>query len=56
MWPPGGNGVTAVNVDGGLRAVLSGAVFAGSVTPVEKSAHGCLVCHEFVNLIDIDRL
>ena len=35
----GGDGVTAVHVDGGLRAVLSGAVLAGAATPVGKSAH-----------------
>ena len=35
----GGDGVTAVHVGGGLRAVLSGAVFAGAATPVGKSAH-----------------
>jgi len=34
----GGDGVTAVHVDGGLRAVLSGAVLAGAATPVGKSA------------------
>jgi len=35
----GGDGVTAMHVDGGLRAVLSGAVIAGEATPVGKSAH-----------------
>ena len=34
-----GDGVTAVHVDGGLRAVLSGAVLGGAATPVGKSAH-----------------
>ena len=34
----GGDGVTAVHVDGGLRAVLSGAVLAGAATSVGKSA------------------
>jgi len=34
----GGDGVTAVHVDGGLRAVLSVAVLAGAATPVGKSA------------------
>jgi len=34
-----GDGVTAVYVDGGLRAVLSGVVLAGAATPVGKSAH-----------------
>jgi len=36
----GGDGVTAVHVDGGLRVVLSGAVLASAATPVGKSAHG----------------
>ena len=36
---PGGDGVTAVHVRGGLRAVLSGAVLGGAATPVGKSAH-----------------
>jgi len=36
VWPPG---VTAVHVDGGLRAVLSGAVLTGVTTMVGKSAH-----------------
>jgi len=31
--------MTAVHVDGGLRAVLSLSVVAGSATPVGKSAH-----------------
>jgi len=35
----GGDGVTAVHVDGGLHAVLSGAVLAGAVSLVGKSAH-----------------
>jgi len=35
----GGDGVTAVQVDGGLSAVLSEAVLAGATTPVGKSAH-----------------
>ena len=35
----GGDGVTAVHVDGGLRAVFSGAVLAGSATPVGKPAY-----------------
>ena len=35
----GDDGVTAVHVDGGSRAVLSGAVVAGAATPVGKSAH-----------------
>jgi len=35
----GGDGTTAVHVDGGLRAVLSGADLAGAATPVGKSAH-----------------
>jgi len=35
----GGDGVTAVHVDGGLRAVLSGAVLAGTAKPVGKLAH-----------------
>jgi len=35
----GGDGVTAVHVEGDLRAVLSGAVLAGAATPVGKSAH-----------------
>jgi len=39
VWPPGGDGVTAVHADGGLCAVLSGAVLAGSATPVGKSVH-----------------
>ena len=39
VWPPVGDGVTAVHVDGGLHAVLSGAVLAGAATPVGKSAH-----------------
>ena len=34
-----GDGVTAVHVDGGLCAVLSGAVLAGAAMPVGKSAH-----------------
>jgi len=29
-------GVTVVHVDGGLRAVLSGAVLAGAATPVGR--------------------
>jgi len=33
-----GEWVTAVHVDGGLCAVLSGAVLAGAATPVGKSA------------------
>jgi len=36
----GGDGVTAVHVDGGLRAVLSGSVLGGAATTVGKSAHG----------------
>ena len=36
----GGDGVTAVHVDGGLRAVLSDAVLGGAATTVGKSAHG----------------
>jgi len=39
VWPPMGDGVMAVHVDDGLRAVLSGAVLAGAATPVGKSAH-----------------
>jgi len=35
-----GDGIAAVHVDGGLHAVLSGAVLAGAATPVGKSAHG----------------
>jgi len=35
----GGDGVTVVHVDGGLRAVFSETVFAGAATPVGKSAH-----------------
>ena len=35
----GGDGVTAVHVDGGLHAVLSGAVIAGAAKPVGRSAH-----------------
>jgi len=35
----GGDGVTAVHIDGGLHAVLSGAVLGGAATPVGKSAH-----------------
>ena len=35
----GSDGVMAVHVDGGLRAVLLGAVLAGEATPVGKSAH-----------------
>jgi len=35
----GGDGVTAVHVDGGLRAVLLGMVLAGAVMLVGKSAH-----------------
>jgi len=31
--------VTAVHVDGGLHAILSGAFLAGEATPVGKSAH-----------------
>jgi len=38
VWPPEGDGVTAVHV-GGLRAVLSGAVLGGAAMPVGKSAH-----------------
>jgi len=34
-----GDGVTAVHVDSGLRAVLSGVVLADAATPVGKSAH-----------------
>jgi len=34
----GGDRVTAVHVDGGLRLVLSGAVLVGVATPVGKSA------------------
>ena len=39
VWPPEGDRVTAVHVDGGLRAVLSRVVLAGTATPVGKSAH-----------------
>jgi len=39
VWPPEGDGVTAVHVDGGLRSVLLGAVLGGAATPVGKSAH-----------------
>jgi len=43
----GGDGVTAVHVDGGLRAVLLGAVLAGATTPVGKSAHAVkLSCYD----------
>jgi len=35
----GDDGLTAVHVDGGLHAVLSGAVLGGAATPVGKSAH-----------------
>ena len=35
---PGSDGVTAVHADGGLRAFLSGTVFAGAATQVGKSA------------------
>ena len=35
----GGDGVTTVHVDGGLRPVLSGAVLAVAAMPVGKSAH-----------------
>jgi len=35
----GGDEMTAVHVDGGLRAVLPGAVLDGAVTLVGKSAH-----------------
>jgi len=34
-----GDGVTAMHADGGLGAVLSGAVLGGAATPVGKSAH-----------------
>jgi len=37
--------VTAVHVDGGLRAVLSGAVLDGAATPVGKSAHAIYFAH-----------
>jgi len=36
VWPLG---VTAVHVDGGLHAVLSGAVLGGAAMLVGKSAH-----------------
>jgi len=39
VWPPEGDGVTAVHVEGGLRSVLLGAVLGGAATPVGKSAH-----------------
>ena len=41
VWPPGGDGMTLVHIDGGLRAVLkkSGALLAGAAKPVGKSAH-----------------
>jgi len=35
----GGDGVTAVHVDGGLTAVLSEAVLTGAAKPLGKSAH-----------------
>jgi len=35
----GDDGVTAVHVDGGLRAVLLGEVLAGMAMPAGKSAH-----------------
>ena len=35
----GGDGATAVHVDGGLHVVLSGVVPGGAATPVGKSAH-----------------
>jgi len=38
----GSEGVTAVHVDGGLRAVLSEVVFGG-VEPLGKSMHAVLV-------------
>jgi len=38
----GGDGVTAVHVDGGWRAVLSGAILAGAATTVGKSAQAVL--------------
>jgi len=40
VWP---SEVTAVQVDGGLHAVLLGAVLAGAATPVGKSAHAVLL-------------
>jgi len=39
VWPLGGDRVMAVHVDGGLHAVLSGAVLVGATTPVRKSTH-----------------
>ena len=39
VWPAGGDRVTAVHVDGGLHAVLSGVVLVDTATPVGKSAH-----------------
>jgi len=39
VLPPRGDWMTAVHVDGGLRAVLSGAVLGGAATPMGKSAH-----------------
>jgi len=44
----GGDGVTAVHVDGGLRAILSGAVLTGAATPVGKSAHAVQFVCQFV--------
>jgi len=35
----GGDGVTAVHVDGDLHEVLSGEVLAGAATPVGKTEH-----------------
>jgi len=39
VWPPRGDGVTAVHVHGGLHVVSSRAVLGGAATLVEKSAH-----------------
>jgi len=35
----GHQGVTVVHIDGGLRAIMLGAVLAGAAMPVGKSVH-----------------
>ena len=46
----GGDGVTAVNVDGGLRAVLSGAVLAGRGYAGGKISACCLSSIGFLSV------
>ena len=48
--------MTAVHVDGGLRAVLSAAVLAGAAMPVGKSAHAIKFIKIAIFLVRVDGL